>query len=296
MKKQLTLLVATSSMISLTACTIESKNNNPSTATTGKPTTTVVSPPTTANNPSGTTPNNNSGNANQAKRDVTGEAFDIGYTFTYDNKKAVAYSKDGSYKPTTYSNDEHTVNIDGRKFAIMGNSTPNGHRESMSSLNGAINWVRYDTYDVTYSVGDYRHVRYGNIMDFAPDNQKHYSFYHGIKTPTANIPNTGKINYVGHSIHNCMCDNGGSLGTAQFTADFDKKTITGSVKNAPNYEQNRAYNLALNATISGNTFSGTNKDGIETKGAFFGDKLQEMGGIYKDKDSKFIGTFGGIKQ
>lgn len=281
MTKHLPLLITISSILSLTACKIDDNVNATSTV---KPSTPIISP-NTPNQPVTTT---------QTEREVSGESFVAYHAVDYPTIGNTQYSNE-IHKTSIHSNDERTLNIDGKTFAIVGNENSLGFLKGLRS-------VKHDGYDVIYSMGSYNHVRYGRVRaSNPPDNLTDYHFYHGVKTPITNIPTTSKINYVGHSIHDChTCEykDKGSFGTSQFTADFDQKTLTGSVKNASiyDYDDNRPYNITLNATISGNTFSGTSSDGVETSGAFFGDQAQEIGGLYHDKDQKFKGVFGAIKQ
>lgn len=239
--------------------TTNNTGTNPTTPNTNTPTPTT--PPATGNNSEkpNTPPTTNAGTSNTSK-EITGEVGII---------------------------DDKVVNV---RSDNINKLTVNGVTFELGSPKMAENFSKNLVDEIETHVSDkgMKYARYGLIMDW--QNAVDYLFYQGEKTPTANIPTEGTASYVGHSLYLCGdCEDEVIQGTSKFTADFGKKTLTGSISN----EQAK---VALSATISGNTFSGTNGAGTETRGAFFGDKAQEISGIFNNDDKDFAGAFGATKQ
>lgn len=240
--------------------TTNNTGTNPTTPNTNTPTPTT--PPATGNNSEkpNTPPATNAGTSNTSK-EITGEVAII---------------------------DDKVTNIHSDNINKL---TVNGKTFDLSSFNTSTNFSKNMSLDDEVEVQastHLKHAKYGFIIDWK--NAIDYLFYQGEKTPTANMPTAGIANYTGQSLYICGdCDDEVVQGTSKFTADFGKKTLTGSISN----EQAK---VALSATISGNTFSGTNGAGTETRGAFFGDKAQEISGIFNNDDKDFAGAFGATKQ
>lgn len=281
----LSLAIAISSALALTAC----GGGGSSGGSTAQPSTPVVKPnPTNPTNQAGTgnngstagnntaTPNNNSSNTgntkpntnNPAKVQITGESLVV-------NTKA---DTDGKFVNTNTDN-INTLNVDGKTFNI---GSPNIVSGTFTNTNDA-------KFNTTISGTHMKYAKYGFVRD--KNAQMEYYFYQGEKTPTANVPTTGTATYKGQSIYACeTCNSQMVQGTSEFKVDFGKKTLSGSISNS------KASNIALNATISGNSFNGKNSAGTETRGAFFGDKAQEISGTYANNEKAFGGAFGATKQ
>ena len=74
--------------------------------------------------------------------------------------------------------------------------------------------------------------------------------------------------------------------------DFGTKKLSGQVNSTIGGI------ISLQADIKGSKFEGTNRDGWETKGAFYGPNAAEAAGTFrnlKDKTAPTLGSFG-VKQ
>lgn len=152
-----------------------------------------------------------------------------------------------------------------------------------------------------YSFGDRvisgEYLSYARFGIFAPEglnNKRAVLFAQGETTPTAEVPTTGNATYSGLAVH---VNNPGvderirvnSDSTAKFDVDFGAKKLTGKI-NVPDRDS-----IPLQATIAGNTFSGS-LDGTQTRGGFYGANAQEIAGTYLNKEDKFSGAYGLNKQ
>lgn len=101
------------------------------------------------------------------------------------------------------------------------------------------------------------------------------------------VPTTDKATYRGSAVHVVTGDTPSSqVASASFTADFDKKTLTGTIRTATP--------ITLGATIAGNRFSGT-VGNFSTSGYFYGAEAEELGGIYKNSNGTISGAYGAKK-
>lgn len=106
---------------------------------------------------------------------------------------------------------------------------------------------------------------------------------------SSNVPNRGQATYRGSAVHVTSNSTSPSIQTvpATFNVDFANKTLTGRVQ--------ASNGINLNATISGNRFSGVTADGFSTLGYFYGDNASELGGTYKNGDNTIGGAYGAKK-
>lgn len=106
---------------------------------------------------------------------------------------------------------------------------------------------------------------------------------------SSNVPNRGQATYRGSAVHITSNSTNPSVQTvpATFNVDFANKTLTGRVQ--------ASNGINLNATISGNRFSGVTADGFSTLGYFYGDNASELGGTYKNGDNTIGGAYGAKK-
>ncbi|WP_289000690.1 transferrin-binding protein-like solute binding protein [uncultured Psychrobacter sp.] len=126
-----------------------------------------------------------------------------------------------------------------------------------------------------------------------------------------NSINDGTVNYVGNAtymdnLHFSSADPRPEPtvnGVSNFNVDFINDSLTGSL------EFDNVDNIAISASINGNTFAGTNADNnVQTSGGFYGADAQYLGGIYQQAlqqggsgteagtGTTFQGTFGAEKQ
>ena len=128
------------------------------------------------------------------------------------------------------------------------------------------------------------YARYGFIMDKTTGMTT--LFYQGI--PTTNMPtNETKVSYKGHAIAFLPEKYAYDTGTAEFQVNFKEKNLTGTLSNWVGTTSD----IAINATITGNTFKGTNN-----QGKFYGTNAQNLAGSFADKNQKVQGVFGANKQ
>lgn len=137
--------------------------------------------------------------------------------------------------------------------------------------------------------------------------ETYYQFLLGLRTPSSQIPKMGNVEYHG-SWFGYISDGTTSYSTsgdiqrdknalAEFTVDFDKKTLTGELKRHDN--KNTVFNInatfqkgsndftgtatAKNLVIDGNnSHTGNTQINITTKvnGAFYGPNASELGGYF----------------
>lgn len=143
--------------------------------------------------------------------------------------------------------------------------------------------------------GKYSDVRFGIKYSDGP-TENDYFFYNG--NVTKSMPTSGSATYNGHFIVDAdddyyrVFDNVDHLlGTANFTADFGAKTLSGSL----NTQDLQPINV--NATINGNSFNGTAQSATfrttaDVEGKFYGTNAKELGGIFMDNEKMWGGAFG----
>ncbi|WP_221621835.1 transferrin-binding protein-like solute binding protein [Bibersteinia trehalosi] len=114
---------------------------------------------------------------------------------------------------------------------------------------------------------------------------------------TKTMPTEGAVSYKGHSLNIYAKDNTGGIdslveGSAEFVADFNQKTLTGTVSAATD---NDFIPVAIKASITNNTFTGSS-NGVSVQGGFFGKNAEELIGDYTRteqslKQQNAIGVF-----
>ncbi|MFS6938607.1 transferrin-binding protein-like solute binding protein [Neisseria animaloris] len=131
--------------------------------------------------------------------------------------------------------------------------------------------------------GTFQDVRYGV---YTVDGKSHL-FVQG--NPSSWLPRTAKYSYEGHAVYGK--DGTYSRAKSSATVDFANKTIDVTI--TPPSISGRATQspLKFGGTINGNTFSGT-KNGIETRGGFFGPGGADLGGIYHANEGEHKGHNG----
>ena len=127
---------------------------------------------------------------------------------------------------------------------------------------------------------------------------KTYVYIQGELTPTDNIPKSGTARYTGlssyHVNNNTLYEGSMSGNPPRFgivgvdmIANFDDKKVKGRLLHTSDPNNVVA---ELEGKITGNQFSGT-KDNTQLRGAFFGEKANEMGGSYVNEEKGFSGAF-----
>ena len=122
-------------------------------------------------------------------------------------------------------------------------------------------------------------------------------FYQGYLTPENAVPTSGVVHYVGGAgVFNEKKINAGEYSNSvwadvDLTANFDKKELTGTIKNDSIVAQSKFPEKSeIYAKIKGNTFAGT-KNNVTTEGKFFGPKAESIGGTFHDKNQGVVGSF-----
>lgn len=124
-----------------------------------------------------------------------------------------------------------------------------------------------------------------------------YAFSYGQVTPEANIPTKGSATYSGRAVYGAE-DVGFTNADANFSVDFDKRTLSGKFENAA-----KGISLEIPTTeIKGASFTYNNRtdddNGLQLDGRFYGPHADELGGVFTgEKAGKgFLGSFGAVKQ
>ncbi|MBQ9258286.1 MAG: transferrin-binding protein-like solute binding protein [Neisseriaceae bacterium] len=217
------------------------------------------------------------------------------------------------------SDDPEILIVDGRKFNLG-----SGYDTSATVLH-MLNRGTADAvaYGISYNP-DYKNAN--GINDDV------YIYYQGTVTPESNIPKTGTVHYRSWTLqkrddklldftsgafvvnytdtgnptnpnYSASGDYGAINSNDRFTsrasvdlvADFDKKELTGAIKDhrgitgskrmAVDYKDTPIY-----AKINGNKFSGS-KNNVDTEGRFFGTNADSVAGTFHDKTQKLRGSF-----
>ena len=224
---------------------------------------------------------------------TTGKFNGIAYEFSsrYDSDKIA------NPKVHQLSTDNiYVLNVNGKRIDIA----PEG-------VNPAYTYVDKDG-EIHLSTGAFVNgvVFQDSMQNGIYQNQKDgktYVYIQGELTPTDNIPKTGKVRYLGISsyhVNNDTLREGaldhvygapprfGIVGV-DMTANFEDKTVAGHLVHASAAKNDNVL-AELEGTISGNQFSGTKND-TKLQGAFFGEKANEMGGVYINEKEGFSGAF-----
>ena len=224
---------------------------------------------------------------------TTGKFNGIAYEFSsrYDSDKIA------NPKVHQLSTDNiYVLNINGKRIDIA----PEG-------VNPAYTYVDKDG-EIHLSTGAFVNgvVFQDSMQNGIYQNQKDgktYVYIQGELTPTDNIPKSGEARYLGLSSYHVNNDTllEGALDAVEgapprfgivgvdMTANFEDKTVAGRLVHTSAAKNNNVL-AELGGTISGNQFSGTKND-TKLQGAFFGEKANEMGGVYINEKEGFSGAF-----
>lgn len=112
------------------------------------------------------------------------------------------------------------------------------------------------------------------------------SFYNGKETAVAQIPASGKVDYVGQYLSDTRdsVNVTHAQGTVIFSADFGSKKLTGAISDK----------FQLEANIKGNKFESAAGAATSVKGGFFGTNAAQIGGVFQNGDT--VGAFGAQKK
>ena len=140
------------------------------------------------------------------------------------------------------------------------------------------------------SNSNFKSSAFGAYYDTLTGNR--YFFAQGLPTAVAQIPTAGQVEYKGGAVYKKDGEqNYSELSEMTATADFDKKVIDINIAG----KTNALPGMNFGGKITGNSFAG-DANGIKTQGGFFGEKAQEMTGLFVNEADQARGAFGGIKQ
>ena len=158
----------------------------------------------------------------------------------------------------------------------------------------------YEAYDDQYNLrkerqtilsnSNFKSSAFGVYYDALTGNR--YFFAQGLPTAVTQIPTAGQVEYKGGAVYKKDgAENYSELSEMTATADFDKKVIDINIAG----KTNALPGMNFGGKITGNSFAG-DANGIKTQGGFFGEKAQEMTGLFVNEADQARGSFGGIKQ
>ena len=140
------------------------------------------------------------------------------------------------------------------------------------------------------SNSNFKSSAFGVYYDALTGNR--YFFAQGLPTAVTQIPTAGQVEYKGGAVYKKDGEqNYSELSEMTATADFDKKVIDINIAG----KTNALPGMNFGGKITGNSFAG-DANGIKTQGGFFGEKAQEMTGLFVNEADQARGSFGGIKQ
>ena len=182
----------------------------------------------------------------------------------------------------TGSNNLAVLNANGKQIALQ---LPGIFSGGMTSMKGAtINGQSYKLFIVSGS--NYANSKFGYLNDGNND----YIFSQGAYT--TNMPTSGTVTYQGDAAVGRSAV--ANTAISSFTADFGKKTLTGSITQAARSDV-QFQPVNINATINGNAFSTADNATVRSTGHFYGDNAREVGGVFHDSSQSLVGSFGAIR-
>ena len=224
---------------------------------------------------------------------TTGKFNGIAYEFKSNNEN------DKIVNPKVHqlsTDDINVLNINGKRIDIA----PEG-------VNPGYTYLEKDG-EIRLSTGAFVNgkIFQGSMQNGIYQSQKDgktYVYIQGELTPTDNIPKRGTASYFGlssyHVDNRTLRESSIDIDVAvdkpprfnvmgvDMTANFEDKTVKGRLLHTAALNNVQA---ELEGTISGNQFSGTKND-TKLQGAFFGEKANEMGGVYINEKEGFSGAF-----
>lgn len=181
------------------------------------------------------------------------------------------------------SDDLAVLNANGKGFPLQPNNIFSGSTTSLKG-NITINGQSYKLFIVSGS--NYANSKFGYLNDGNND----YIFSQGAYT--TNMPTSGSVTYQGDAAVGRSAV--ANTAVSNFTADFGKKTLTGSITQAERSDV-QFQPVNINATINGNAFSTADNATVRSTGHFYGDNAREVGGVFHDSSQSLVGSFGAIR-
>ncbi|WGE68789.1 transferrin-binding protein-like solute binding protein [Actinobacillus equuli subsp. haemolyticus] len=259
----------------------------------------VATPPAASNN---TSSNSGSQNGNSKFFTTVNSAFETKPS-TEISGTILTVAQNGDFtakKPETFE-DLDSIMVDGVKITLftagdklsnvavgkLKQSTENGGKLYVGSMADS-----YGTYGSYQDPNSFKAMRYGA---YTLNGQTHL-FVQGFLTPTQStinvlgdtfypMPKESTYKYSGFALYGK--DNQYAQLNSEVIADFSNKKLKVELKEAGAATAKATFG----GEISGNTFSGT-RDGIETKGAFYGSLARDVAGLFNDTKTGNNGVFG----
>ena len=202
-------------------------------------------------------------------------------------------------------NNVNLVNVEGQEIEII----PSGYYERPVIGTNEKEVLQADSPELRSISGkNYKNIRWGKFTE--PTLGSDYYVAFGVN-PTTEMPQSGTANYIGNGMHvekraDYLDSN---LSFVKLTANFADKTLNGTISLAKTgYKDVLVSNgiaggalspeihfddVSLSAKIQGNQFSGTNNQGVQVEGGFYGKDADEVAGTYQGNDK--FGVFGARK-
>ena len=202
-------------------------------------------------------------------------------------------------------NNVNLVNVEGQEIEII----PSGYYERPVIGTNEKEVLQADYPELRSISGkNYKNIRWGKFTEPALGSDYYVAF--GVN-PTTEMPQSGTANYIGNGMHvekraDYLDSN---LSFVKLTANFADKTLNGTISLAKTgYKDVLVSNgiaggalspnvhfddVSLSAKIQGNQFSGTNSQGVQVEGGFYGKDADEVAGTYQGNDK--FGAFGARK-
>ena len=202
-------------------------------------------------------------------------------------------------------NNVNLVNVEGQEIEII----PSGYYERPVIGTNEKEVLQADSPELRSISGkNYKNIRWGKFTEPALVSDYYVAF--GVN-PTTEMPQSGTANYTGNGMHveKRADDLNSNLSFVKLTANFADKTLNGTISLAKTgYKDVLVSNgiaggalspetyfddVSLSAKIQGNQFSGTNNQGVQVEGGFYGKDADEVAGTYQGNDK--FGVFGARK-
>ena len=202
-------------------------------------------------------------------------------------------------------NNVNLVNVEGHEIEII----PSGYYERPVIGTNEKEVLQADYPELRSISGkNYKNIRWGKFTEPALGSDYYVAF--GVN-PTTEMPQSGTANYIGNGMHvEKRAEHlDSNLSFVKLTANFADKTLNGTISLAKTgYKDVLVSNgiaggalspnvhfddVSLSAKIQGNQFSGTNSQGVQVEGGFYGKDADEVAGTYQGNDK--FGVFGARK-
>lgn len=202
-------------------------------------------------------------------------------------------------------NNVNLVNVEGHEIEII----PSGYYERPVIGTNEKEVLQADYPELRSISGkNYKNIRWGKFTE--PTLGSDYYVAFGVN-PTTEMPQSGTANYIGNGMHvEKRAEHlDSNLSFVKLTANFADKTLNGTISLAKTgYKDVLVSNgiaggalspnvhfddVSLSAKIQGNQFSGTNNQGVQVEGGFYGKDADEVAGTYQGNDK--FGVFGARK-